>query len=159
MKTLDPALDLVMTRQTHVPVELVWKAWTTPDLLKQWFTPRPWKTVECEIEPRPGGRFRTVMESPEGEQFAGESCVLQVEENRLLVWTSALHAGFRPVGDPGESFVFTAYIEMEPSATGGTDYKVTLIHADGDSKRRHDEMGFESGWGSAFDQLVELMSQ
>ncbi|HMS56041.1 MAG TPA: SRPBCC family protein [Fimbriimonadaceae bacterium] len=158
MKTIDPNLDLVMTRKTHVPVDLVWKAWTTPELLKQWFTPKPWKTVECEMDLRPGGRFLTVMESPEGEQFPGEGCVLQVVENRLLVWTSALLPDFRPRADFGESFVFTAYIEMEPSDTGGTNYKVTLIHADGDSKKRHDDMGFESGWGSAFDQMVELMS-
>ena len=51
------------------PRELVWKAWTMPEHLKKWFTPAPWQTVECEIDLRPGGIFRTVMRSPEGQDL------------------------------------------------------------------------------------------
>ena len=161
--TTDPALDLVMTRQTDVPVDLVWKAWTTPELLKQWFTPRPWMTTECKMDLRPGGQFLTVMESPEGDRFPGEACILEVVEARRLVWTSGLLPGYRPRAvmpkseSGNESFPFTAIIEMEPNGTG-TSYRATVIHGDEESKRLHDGMGFETGWGSAFDQLVELMS-
>ncbi len=63
----DPSLDLVLTRKTHVPVELVWKALVTSELLMQWFCPQPWKVSECSIDLGPGGRFDIVMESPEGE--------------------------------------------------------------------------------------------
>ena len=59
----DPRLDLILERIVDVPPELVWAAWTTPEHVKQWFTPAPWKTVECEIDLRPGGIFRTVMRS------------------------------------------------------------------------------------------------
>lgn len=161
-RTLDPALDLVMTRRTHVPAELVWKAWTTPELLVQWFTPKPWKTVECQVDLRPGGRFYSVMESPEGERFPGESCILEVVENRRLVWTSALLPGYRPRIGPAsakecDTFPFTAIIEMEPDGSG-SKYTATVIHGDEEARKQHEAMGFESGWGAAFDQLVELMS-
>lgn len=64
---INPALDLILDRTIDVPVELVWKAWTEPEHLMPWFCPVPWKTIECEIDLRPGGRFMTVMQSPEGE--------------------------------------------------------------------------------------------
>ena len=58
---IDPKLDLILEREIDVPPELVWRAWTEPQHLMKWFTPAPWKTVECEIDLRPGGIFRTVM--------------------------------------------------------------------------------------------------
>jgi uncharacterized protein YndB with AHSA1/START domain len=86
----DPKLDLVLTRIVDVPVDLVWRAWTTSEHLKKWFTPAPWKTVDCEIDLRPGGIFRTVMESPEGERFPGVGCYLEVVENERLTWTNEM---------------------------------------------------------------------
>ena len=65
----DPRLDLVFERIVDVPQELVWKAWTTPEHLKTLVYPSPWKTIDCEIDLRPGGLFRTVMRSPEGQEF------------------------------------------------------------------------------------------
>jgi uncharacterized protein YndB with AHSA1/START domain len=160
--TFDPSLDLVLIRHTDVPIELVWKALTTPELLMQWFCPRPWKISECRMDLRPGGEFYTVMESPEGEQFPGSACNLEVVENRRWVWTSALLPGYRPNekhgGDSGtDMFNFTAVIELEPNGTG-TTYKATAIHAKEAARKQHEEMGFEGGWGTAFGQMVELMS-
>ena len=63
----DPRLDLTFERIVDVPKELVWKAWTQPEHLKPWFCPLPWRTIDCEIDLRPGGIFRTVMLSPEGK--------------------------------------------------------------------------------------------
>jgi uncharacterized protein YndB with AHSA1/START domain len=53
--TIDPTLDLELVREVDVPPELVWKAWTTPELLTQWFAPKPYETPLCEIDLRPGG--------------------------------------------------------------------------------------------------------
>ncbi len=92
----DPRLDLVLERIVDVPRELVWKAWTTPEYLMKWFTPVPWMTVECEIDLRPGGVFRTVMRSPEGVDHPNTGCYLEVVENEKLVWTDALEQGYRP---------------------------------------------------------------
>jgi len=94
--TPNPDLDLVLAREVDVPPEKVWAAWTQPDLLTRWFAPAPYTTSACEIDLRPGGIFRTVMRSPEGEESDGAGCFLEVVENERLTWTSALGPGFRP---------------------------------------------------------------
>jgi len=158
--TPDHSLDLVLMRVINVPKELVWQAWTTPELLKKWFCPVPWKTTHCEIDLRPGGIFRTVMNGPEGEEFDGVGCFLEVVENAKLVWTSALGPGFRPypvTDDAGNGiFRFTVTITLEDHALG-TTYTARVTHADEAGRRQHEEMGFHEGWGKALDQLVELV--
>jgi uncharacterized protein YndB with AHSA1/START domain len=154
---IDPKLDLVLERIVDVSSERVWMAWTQPEHLKKWFTPRPWTTVECEIDLRPGGVFRTVMRSPEGEDFPNLGCYLEVVPNRKLVWTDTLEAGFRPSRrEPGPNcpFHFTAHILLEPHGKG-TKYTAVVLHKDESSRKQHEEMGFHSGWGTALDQLVE----
>lgn len=153
----DPALDLFLEHVVDVPRELVWKAWTTPEILMRWFTPAPWKTIDCEIDLRPGGTFRTVMQSPEGQEFPGAGCCLEVVENEKFVWTSALGPGYRPIAS-GESkpFVFTAIISLESQGTG-TKYSALVIHADPDSCKKHAAMGFHEGWGKALTQLVAVV--
>jgi uncharacterized protein YndB with AHSA1/START domain len=154
--TPDPSLDLVLERTLDVPPEHVFRAWTEPEQLKRWFTPKPWKTIECEIDLRPGGVFRTVMQSPEGEVMpAGEGCILEVVPNRRLSWTGALGPGFRPNAVPAEGFLFSAIIAMEPAGKG-TRYTATVLHGSADDKAKHEAMGFHTGWGAALDQLVEL---
>src|SRR5262249_31712101 len=86
----DPDRDLVLERVVDVPPQLVWKAWTQPEHLVKWFAPKPWTTVDCEIDLRPGGIFRTVMRSPEGVDHPGTGCYLEVTPNERLVWTDAL---------------------------------------------------------------------
>lgn len=153
----DPKLDLVFERIIEVPRELVWMAWTTPEFLKKWFTPVPWKTVDCEIDLRPGGIFRTVMRSPEGQEFPNAGCYLEIVPNRKLVWTNALAPGYRPCQPAGamacDTFSFTAVIALEPHENG-TKYTALVIHGDEGGRRKHEEMGFHEGWGKALDQLV-----
>lgn len=153
----DPKLDLVLERIVDVKPEKVWKAWTQPEHLKKWFTPAPYKTIDCTIDLRPGGIFHTIMESPEGEKFPNAGCYLEVVENKKLVWTSALKPGFRPVPKPENKveFLFTAMILLEPHGNG-TKYTAIAMHASPEDAKQHDEMGFQQGWGAALDQLVEL---
>jgi uncharacterized protein YndB with AHSA1/START domain len=151
---LDPALDIELTREVDVAPDLVWKAWTTPELITQWFAPKPYETPTCEIDLRPGGIFRTVMRSPEGEEFDGSGCFLEVIPNERLVWTSALAPGYRPqAGD----LPFTAIIELLPTGSGGTNYRAIALHQSPDDRQKHDAMGFLEGWGMCFDQLVALV--
>ena len=92
----DPELDLVLDREVDVAPELVWRAWTEPELITQWFTPKPWETPVAEVDLRPGGIFRTVMRAPDGEEYHNVGCYLEVVPNERLVWTGALGPGFRP---------------------------------------------------------------
>lgn len=158
--TPNPALDLVLERTIAVAPERVWAAWTEPELLMQWFTPAPWKTVAAELDVRPGGRSLITMESPEGERYPNAGCYLHVEPNRLLVFTSALGEDFRPVAPTNGAgdMAFTGRIEIEPTTDGGTRYRAIAMHPDEATCARHDEMGFHEGWGAALDQLVALMS-
>lgn len=150
-------LDLTFERVVDVPIELVWKAWTTPEHLKPWFCPLPWKTIDCEIDLRPGGLFRTVMQSPEGDKFPGDGCYLEVIENEKLTWTNALLPGFRPAPQPKAeetgAFFFTATIQLAAHGAG-TRYTATVRHGDEAGCKKHAEMGFETGWGTALEQLV-----
>ena len=156
---VDPSLDLVLERVVDVPPRLVWLAWTEPKHLMQWFTPAPWKTVECEIDLRPGGMFRTVMQSPEGERFPDVGCYLEVVDQRKLAFTSALGPGYRPktpVTPPGEALAFSCVLTFEPEGTG-TRYTAIAIHGDPGAKQRHEAMGFHDGWGKALTQLVDYV--
>ncbi len=117
----------------------------------QWFTPRPWKTTECDIDLRPGGVFRTVMQSPDGEEFENPGCYLAVEPGRRIVFTDALGPGYRPQPEP----FMTAEILIEPEGNG-TKYRAIARHADPEARAKHEEMGFAEGWGTALDQLVEF---
>jgi len=153
----DPELDLVLERTLPVAPARVWAAWTDPALLVQWFTPAPWKTVSADLDVRPGGRCVTTMESPDGEQFPNAGCYLQVEPGSLLVFTSAMVEGFRPVV-AGDGMPFTGRVEITPAADGGTHYRAIAMHADKAGVDHHVEMGFHEGWGAATDQLVALLS-
>ena len=149
----DPKLDLVLERIVDVRRELVWTAWTSPEHLKKWFTPEPWKTVDCEIDLRPGGIFRTLMRSPEGAEYAHVGCYLEVIPTERLVWTLALVPGYRPAKASSEVPPFTAIITFEPHGNG-TKYTALAMHQDQAGCRQHAEMGFHEGWGKALDQLV-----
>lgn len=158
----DPRLDLLFERIVDLPPELIWSAWTTQKHIMHWFTPAPWETVDCEIDLRPGGIFRTVMRSPEGEDFPNVGCYLEIVPNKKLVWTNAFEPGYRPVSrqsaNPCESFIFTAVISLEPHGKG-TKYSALVIHRDEEGCNKHREMGFHDGWGKALDQLVEYMKK
>jgi uncharacterized protein YndB with AHSA1/START domain len=155
----DPQLDLAFERIVDIPPELVWAAWTTPEHVKHWFTPAPWQTVDCDINLCPGGMFRTVMRSPEGQEFPNIGCYLEIIPGERLVWTNALEPGYRPTSSTkDDSFSFTAILALEPH-DHGTKYTALVMHGDESSCKKHQEMGFYEGWGKALDQLVAYMKK
>jgi uncharacterized protein YndB with AHSA1/START domain len=150
----DPRLDLVLERVVDVPPALIWEAWTKPEHLRQWFAPAPWTIVECEIDLRPGGTFRFVMKSPDGEESPNVGCYLEVVPKKRLVWTDALLPGYRPSANP----FLTAVVTLEPRGSG-TRYTAMAMHCDEATRKRHEEMGFYEGWGQTLDQLVALVKK
>ncbi len=149
---LDPELDLVIKRHVPVSPARVWRAWTEPEQLKKWWCPRPWRTTVAELDVRPGGKFYTVMNGPDGEVQPNLGCYLEVVPERRLVWTDFLLPGFRPAG---KGFL-VGVLHVEPDGTGGCHYTAISRHADPATAKQHVEMGFYEGWGTVTDQLVEL---
>jgi uncharacterized protein YndB with AHSA1/START domain len=151
--------DLQFDRVVPVTPQQVWAAWTQPEHIVKWFTPAPWTTTEAEVDLRPGGIFRTVMQSPDGDIVNDNSgCFLEVVENERLVWTGALGPDFRPNDFSQEgAFPFTAVLTFE-AVDGGTKYTARVMHATAADQAAHDAMGFVDGWGAALDQLVAHMS-
>lgn len=153
-----PGLDLVFERVVDVPRAAIWRAWTTPSQLLEWFCPQPWKTVECEIDLRPGGRFHTVMQSPEGQRFPMTGCYFEVIENERLVWGNAVGPGFRPAEVDGHGPCITAIISLTDEGAG-TRYRALALHKNAADCQAHAAMGFEEGWGKALDQMVALIKR
>lgn len=149
----NPDLDLEINRLLKAPVARIWRCWTEPELLKQWWTPKPVTVRHVELDLRPGGRFHSVMVLPDGNEHATDGCVLELERERRLVWTDALLAGFRPAAKP--MFGFTAYIAMHPE-DGGTRYIARAIHGKREVAQQHQDMGFHDGWGTVTTQLEAL---
>ena len=157
------AFDLTFQRVVPVTAAQLWQGWTNAETLKQWFTPAPWKTIEAEIDPRPGGIFRTVMRGPNGEAGGGGvGCVLDAVPNERFVWTTALGPGYTPNTVQDGGFHFTGILEFlappSDAPRGSTLYRATGRHATQASADQHAAMGFEVGWGLALDQLVALFA-
>jgi uncharacterized protein YndB with AHSA1/START domain len=147
-RDLNPELDLELVRDVPVAPELVWKAWTDPELLKQWFAPAPFAITECAIDLRPGGEFSFTMRTPDGEEYPNAGCILDVIEGERLVFTECLGAGYRP---RVAEIPMTAILELTPNGSGGTIYRAVAIHLDPAGQKAHEEMGFHEGWGATLD--------
>ena len=145
--------ELTLRRHFAAPPEKVWKAWMDPELLKQWFCPRPWSVSEAVIDPRPGGTFSTVMNGPDGEVMPNSGIILAIEPNRRLVTTDALTPEWKPTGLP----FMVAEIVLTPTPDGGTDYVAVARHWSAATMKQHEDMGFHEGWNAAADQLADLL--
>ncbi len=143
--------ELVITRLIDAPPEKLYRAWTQPDLLKQWFTPPPWKVTQAELDVRPGGKMFVMMSSPEGQEGPCSGVYLEVVENERLVWTDAYIQSWEPSAKP----FMTAVITFEKEG-GKTRYTAKVNHWTVADREAHEKMGFESGWGIATDQMVAI---
>jgi uncharacterized protein YndB with AHSA1/START domain len=79
--------QIVMTREFDAPRDLVFKALTTPELLKQWFGADGWELVECEIDLRVGGRWRFVSVGPGGMRMGHRGVYTEIVPASRLAYT------------------------------------------------------------------------
>lgn len=131
----------------------LWRCWTEPELLTQWFTPSPWSTAAAALELRPGGQMSVTMRSPQGEEVPNEGVILEVVEQQRLVTTDAYTPGWQPAEKPFMTMIMTLADAEQP---GHTLYKVVARHWSATDRDTHQQMGFEQGWVAAARQLESL---
>ena len=143
--------DLVLTRIIDAPRDKVYRCWTDPELVKQWFAPRPWTTSEVRMDVRPGGSSHVVMRDPDGNDYPNPGLFLEVVPNEKLVFTDAFTSAWQPSEKP-----FMVVILTFEDEGGKTKYTAVARHWTVADREAHEKMGFHEGWGQCASQLEEL---
>ena len=147
----EASYELSITRLIDVPREKLFRCWTEPALLVQWFTPPPWKTIHAETDVRAGGSSYIVMQGPDGTEVPNRGIYLEVIKNEKLVFTDAYTSAWVPSGKP----FFTGILTFEDEG-GKTRYTARARHWTEADCKSHEAMGFEEGWGTCADQMAVL---
>jgi uncharacterized protein YndB with AHSA1/START domain len=145
--------ELVLTRIIDAPAQALYRCWTEPQLLKQWFAPAPVTTPVAELDVRPGGENLIVMRLPDGQEMPNRGVYLEVVPNQKVVFTDAFTADWTPRSGPP---FMTAIITFEDLGGGKTRYTARVRHWSVADRERHEQMGFHTGWGQCADQLAAL---
>jgi uncharacterized protein YndB with AHSA1/START domain len=149
------ASELSIMRHIAAPRAAVWRCWTEPELLKQWYCPKPWKVTEADLDLRAGGRMNTVMEGPNGEKHANKGVFLEIVPMMRLIFTDAFTEGFMPAGKP----FIVGFVHLSDGAGDGTAMHWGARHWSAEDKAKHEAMGFQDGWTACGVQLDELARQ
>ncbi|MTH76691.1 SRPBCC family protein [Paracoccus aestuariivivens] len=148
----DATNDLILKRILDAPRAAIWRCWTEPELLRQWFCPKPWYVSDSRMELWPGGEVMTVMNGPDGERVENLGVMLEVVPGERLIFTDAFEPGWRPAGRP----FMAASVTLADAGDGQTHYEARAMHWTPEVKAEHEAMGFHVGWGIAADQLEVL---
>ena len=149
IKPASESRELRLELTLDAPRANVWRCWTEPGLLTQWFTPRPWTTPSADLDVRAGGRMNTVMRSPDGDDMDNRGVFLEVVPDERLVFTDAFSEGWQPSGKP----FMLAIVELADAPGGGTAYTAIARHWNAEDCEEHARMGFHEGWTAAARQL------
>jgi uncharacterized protein YndB with AHSA1/START domain len=148
--------DLVLTRIIDAPREVVFKAWTDPSLLKQWFAPAPWSTPVVQTDVRAGGSTLIVMRGPDGNEFPSHGVYLEVVKNERLVFTDAFSKAWEPSAKPFMTVILTF---EEAGSSSQTRYTARVKHWNQADREAHEKMGFHQGWAICAEQLANLVEK
>ena len=146
--------ELVLSRLINAPREKAYRAWTDPELLKQWFAPKPYTTPIVEIDVRPGGSAYFVMRGPDGKDLPNRGVYLEVVPNEKLVSTDAYVKAWEPSEKPFMTLILTFEDEG-----GKTRYTARVRHWTVADRETHEKMGFHGGWSLCTDQLEALVAK
>jgi uncharacterized protein YndB with AHSA1/START domain len=146
----EPAdLELVITRIFDAPRELVFKAWTEPEMLVKWWGPRNFTLPSCKIELRPGGSFLFQMRGPNGDDSWSRGVFREVIRPKLVVmsggWTDAGGKLLSP------EMVTTVTFEEYEGKTRLTLRQAGIVSVE--SRESH-----RGGWNGSFDRLAEYLA-
>ena len=148
--TLPADEQILITREFDAPKHLVYKAWTTPELVRRWWNAKRGEVTTCEIDLRVGGTWRYVMVTPDGMQVGFHGEFREIVPNERIVSTEA----YEGVPDPDANATLNTLTLSE--ADGRTTLEV-LVHAP--SKEIRDaiiESGMEAGMQDAMDLLEQV---
>lgn len=132
--------DLTITRVFDAPRELVYAAWTEPDHVASWFGPQGFTCSAVTVDPRPGGRWRACIHSPEGEDHWMHGVYREVSAPERLAFTFAWEAQGQ------ETLVTIGFADLG----GKTEMTFTQTGFPTDAERD----GHEEGWLSSFEDLT-----
>lgn len=154
---LDPKLDLTITRLIRAPCAAVWDAWADPAKFAQWWLPGPMRCNVVAMDLVPGGAFETLMAEPGADWMPHQSaCFLAVEPLRRIIFTNTLTGGWRPAADP--FLHITGIFEFREHPLG-TEYVSSALHRSPEESAKHEELGFQEGWGTVVAQLARLVER
>lgn len=155
--TRDPSNKKIkVVREFDAPVEKVWKAWTEPALLDQWWAPKPWKAHTQEMDFREGGHWRYYMQGPEGERHYCRADYESIVPNKSY---SGLDAFCDEKGEINTEFPRMHWkVEFSPAGTG-TKADIEITFESITDLEKIVEMGFEEGFRMAHENLDELLKK
>jgi len=149
--TLPTDEQILITREFAAPKHLVYKAFTTPELVERWWTAKRGEMKVCEIDLQVGGKWRYVMETPDGMEVGFHGEYREIEPNDRIVSTEIFEG--MPDGVPEEASVNTATFAEED---GRTTLTILVEHSNKQFRDMHVESGMEDGLQDALDLLEEL---
>ena len=142
--------EIVITRSFDAPRELVFKAFTDPEAVRQWWGLSSTETVVDRLEARPGGQWRFVEREGDGNEYGFHGVYHDLEAPERIVYT------FEFEGMPGHVLLETLVFEDQDGRTQMTDTSVFQSVADRDGML---QSGMESGAAESFDQLDEFLAR
>jgi uncharacterized protein YndB with AHSA1/START domain len=140
--------ELTITRYIDAPTDKVWDVMA--NRIEEWWCPKPWRAEFDGLERRAGGNGSCTMYGPDGEVHPHNGIVLAWDEGRRFAFTDAIVGDLEPAGP------FMIGVWEVGAEGGGTRYTAKARHWTEADSKRHEEMGFEEGWGACADQLKAL---
>jgi len=142
--TLPTDTQILITRVFDAPKHLVYKAWTTPELIKRWWGGDRGEVRVAEVDLRVGGKWRYVMMAHGTFEVAFHGEYREVTPNERVVSTQI----FEPIPDV-EAVVTITFTESD----GHTTLTMLVQHPNQESRDGHINSGMEDGMNEAMDHL------
>jgi len=145
--TLPTDDQILITREFDAPRELVWRAYTEPDLVRRWWHANRGEMTICDIDLRVGGSWRYVMATPEGFEVAFHGEYRELVPHERIVTTEV----YEPVPD-AEAVDTVEFSEVDCRTT------ITMVvqHQRKEFRDMHVESGMEDGLQDALDLLEQV---
>lgn len=146
--TLPSDREILLTRVFDAPRQMVFDAFSKPELLKRWFGPCGHSLTTCEVDFRVGGGFRFVLEDPNGQKMGMRGTYKEIAAPERTVHLESFD------DYPGESQVTAVFTEEN----GKTTLNATVLYPSKEVRDIVIQMGMEHGAAESYDKLAELLS-